>query len=102
MAALLADATDNVLVSELGPAESRRRTPTRFVAGPASGKLPNLVVLDAVEVVKSKAEKAPDAVPAAVIGPHKKRRHSRTAICPPAAAAAVFIASAFAPRSYSH
>ena len=52
LAALLADATDNVLVRELGSADSRRRAPARFVAGPASGKIPKPVVLDAVEVVE--------------------------------------------------
>jgi len=76
LAALLADATDNVLVSELGSAGSRRRAPARFVAGPASGKIPKPVVLNAVAVVEvmevddddveveSEAESAPEGAPA--------------------------------------
>ena len=75
LAALLADATDNVLVSELGSTHSRRRAPARFVAGPASGKIPKPVVLNAVEVVEvvevddddveveSEAGSAPESAP---------------------------------------
>ena len=88
LAALLADATENVFVSELGSAHSRRRSPARFVAGPASGKIPKPVVLDAVEVmevddieVESEAKSAPDAPAASpplpvaprVCAPPKKR-----------------------------
>ena len=68
LAALLPDATDNVLVRELGSADSRRRAPARFVAGPASGKIPKPVVLDAVVVevddadveVESETESMPE------------------------------------------
>ena len=86
LAALLADATDNVFVSELGSLHSRRRSPARFVAGPASGKIPKPVVLDAVEVmevvgVESEAKSALDApsdspplsVAPRVCAPPKKR-----------------------------
>lgn len=105
LAALLADATDNVLVRELGSADSRRRAPARFVAGPASGKIPKPVVLDAVEVVEvddadveveSETESMPEDAPAspplpaappsprACAPPPKKRfREAPAALDPP-------------------